>query len=113
MRQRIIIVPKDKTAEKALDFDEATKEQLIELLITEEEFLFMYQNGIIELINKEGKTNIDDFEDDSVTGKENLSEVIKALNSRVDLDANNELIQNVSTLFNEAIDRGTGVYFYF
>jgi len=113
MRQRVIIVPKDKIAEKALDLDEATKEQLIELSITEEEFLFMYQNGVIELINLEGKTNVDDFEDDSVTGKENLSRVIRALNSRVDLNTYNELSQNVSNLFNEAIDRNTGVYFYF
>ena len=113
MRQRVITVPKDKIAEKALDFEEATKEQLIELSITEEEFLFLYQNGIIELINQEGETNIDDFEDDSVTGKENLSKVIKALNLRVDLNVYDELIQNVSNLFNEAIDRDTGVYFYF
>tara|TARA_Y100000768_G_C23811926_1_gene602240 strand:- start:372 stop:713 length:342 start_codon:yes stop_codon:yes gene_type:complete len=113
MRQRVITVPKDKIAEKALDFDEATKEQLIELSITEEEFLFMYQNGIIELINKEGGTNIDDFEDDSVTGKESLGRVIKALNLRGNLNAHDELIQNVSNLFNEAINRGTGVYFYF
>lgn len=113
MRQRVITVPKDKIAEKALDFDEATKEQLIELSITEEEFLFLYYNGIIELINQEGETNIDDFEDDSVTGKENLSKVIKALNLRVDLNVYDELIQNISNLFNEAIDRDTGVYFYF
>ena len=115
MRQRVITVPKDKIAEKALDFDEATTEQLIELSIKEEDFLFMYQSGIIELINQEGGANIDDFEDDAVTGKENISKVIKALELKSNLrdHARHQLIQNVSSLFNEAFNRDTGVYFYF
>lgn len=115
MRHRIITVPKDKVVENALDFDEATPEQLIELQIKEEEFLFLYKNGIIEMINQEGNTNIDDFEDDSVTGKENLGKVIKALNLKDKLSNNPQyhLIQTLSNLFIEAQDRNTGVYFYF
>lgn len=116
MRQRTITVPKDKTAEKALDFDEAKKEQLIEISIEEEEFLFMYQNGIIELINTDGDANIDDFEDDFVRGKENLSKVIKALKLKENVKNNTQhqlIIQKVLSLFQEAFDRGTGVYFYF
>ncbi len=113
MRQRVITVPKDKASEKALDFDEATKDQLIELPIKEEDFLFMYQNGIIELINQEGGANIDDFEDDSIAGKENLNRVIQALNLKQGLvNSKRQLIQDILNLFEEALARGTGIYFY-
>ena len=115
MRKRVITVPKDKIAEEALDYDKADKEQLIELTIREEDFLFLYQSGIIELINREGDTNVDDFEDDSVRGKENLNKVINALSLKGNLGNNtqHQLIQNLSRLFAEASDRNTGVYFYF
>lgn len=112
MRNRVITVPKDKIAEMSLSFDKATKEQLIELSITEEEFLFLYQKGIFELINLTIGTNIDDFEDDAVTGKDNLSKIIRVLNLRGNLN-NNESIKSLSKLFYEAVDRDTGVYFYF
>lgn len=115
MRQRIIIVPKDKVAQEALDFDKATKEQLIELPIGEEEFLCMYNSGIIELINMKGNANIDDFEDDSVTGKVNLNMVINTLSLKESLGNNFQirLIQKLANLFREALERDTGVYFYF
>ncbi|WP_333818622.1 hypothetical protein [Ohtaekwangia sp.] len=113
MRQRVITVPKDKRAEEALDFNEATKSQLIELPIGEDEFQFMYQNGIIELINREGNSNIDDFEDDSVTEEDKLKRVIRALSLIENFENNGRLVQNISNLFKEALERGTGVYFYF
>ena len=45
-RRRIISVPKDKIAQRSLEFDEATEAQLIEISITEEEFL-LYIHKII------------------------------------------------------------------
>lgn len=115
MRQRIITVPKDKNAEEALDYDEAEKEQLIELSIEEADFQFLYENGFIELINKVGDTNIDSFEDDAVRGKEHLSEIVAAINRKEfsGIDSQYKLIQDIVSLFKEAIDRDTGVYFYF
>ncbi|NJK83587.1 MAG: hypothetical protein HC912_06965 [Saprospiraceae bacterium] len=113
MRQRIITVPKDKIAEKALDYNESVGSQLIELSVTEEDFQFMFQCGIIELVNREGEANIDDFEDDVITGKERLNRVITALRSIADSSVNNELIINVIRLFDEAKNRDTGIYFYF
>lgn len=115
MRQRIITVPKDKKAEEALDYDEAEKEQLIELSIEEEDCQFLYESGIIELINKIGDANIDDFEDDFVRGKENLSKIMIAINliEFSETDSQHKLVQKILNLFKEAIDRDTGVYFYF
>lgn len=115
MRRRVVTVPKDKKAEEALDYDKARQEQLIELSLEEADFYFLHQSGIIELINKIGDANIDDFEDDVVCGKENLNKIIAAiqLNEPPENDSNYQLVNNLLTLFKEAINRNTGVYFYF
>jgi hypothetical protein len=115
MRTRVITVPKDKKAEEALDFDIATEEQLIELALSEEEFYFLDRSGVIDLINSEGNTIVDDFEADSVTGTENLSKVIEALSSKEFAGNSSQLqvVQSVLTLFKEAFHRNTGVYFFF
>ena len=117
MRSRVITVPKDERAAEALDFGVAKKGQLIELALSEEEFFFLDQHGIISLVNREGDSLIDDFEDASVTGVENLLKVMKMLSSKVKKvskkRARCQLIQNLLTLFAEALGRNTGVYFFF
>ncbi len=116
MRERIITVPINSIAEESLNLNEASTDQLIELKIGEDEFHFLFQNEIIKLINKEGLTNIDDFEDDVVVGKRNIHKVIKVLElKKMNFsDVNHiELLENIINLFKEAFNRNTGIYFYF
>lgn len=115
MRERLIIVPIDKEAEENLDFDTATKDQLIELCLSENDFILLYNNRIIDLINKAGNTNIDDFEDDVVKGEKNLRNVILALNNILKSTDSDlfVLIKEILKVFEEAFARNTGVYFYF
>jgi len=117
MRSRVITVPKDRQAEEMLDFDIAKQEELIELVLSEEEFSFLDRNGIIDLINNKGNTLIEDFEDDSVKGIENLLEVIKALRFKLNefskKSSQSQLIQNILILLEEALKSNTGVYFFF
>ena len=116
MRRRVITVPIDKEAEKALDYDAAKPAQLIERYLSGEEYVFLETMGLISLINSEGDSNIDDFEDDSVTGLENLNRVLQALQQREeDLQTHQyyPVLQELISLFAEAIRRGTGVYFFF
>ena len=114
MRTRVIVVPKDKEAEAALDFDNATKEQLIEFYLTEEEFFFLYQEGIFELINDKGKTDIDDFEDASIVENSNLISVLEVFDVKIsDLTTNKCLTASLLNLFKEALSRKTGIYFFF
>ncbi|MFD1605366.1 hypothetical protein ACFSJW_02105 [Flavobacterium artemisiae] len=115
MRQKIITVPKDKKAEAALDYDEATKDELIELVLNVEEFKILSESGIFDLINDAGFSNIDDYESDQVRGKESITKVIKKLNSNKS-SFEKELLKKVEeiiNLFEEALIRETGVYFYF
>ncbi|NBB18478.1 hypothetical protein GVN20_03835 [Runella sp. CRIBMP] len=115
MKQRWIIVPIDKNAEQALDYNKATEEQLIESSLTPDEFVLLESLGIFQLINEEGSSNIDDYEDDFVSEEEAIKKVIKALRLKeatLDKDLL-PLVAKIRTLFEKALIRGTGVYFYF
>lgn len=115
MRNRVITVPKDKISEKLLDYAEANPEQLIEFEITEEDFCFLYRKNIINLINKHGAVNIDDYEDEHIIDKALLQKVIIELERiKVRLEMSEILIlEQVIKLFKEAVYRNTGVYFFF
>jgi len=115
MKQRVITVPKDKYAEKSLDYDEANENQLIDFHLTDTDFKLLWDNGLFTLINDAGNSNIDDYEDDSVKGVINIENVINALKVK-QVSIAGELVSSVEkirNLFEEALERGTGVYFYF
>ncbi len=110
-----IIVPNDKEAEAALDYDEAKDEQVIRLTLNDEDFLFLWKAGIFELINDVANANIDDFESEEITDTANIQKVITALISR-SLFADERLklhLQKITDLFEEALRRKVGIYIFF
>ncbi len=115
MVQRVIVVPKDRLAQELLERDEATDQQLLELYLSDEEFYFLYKQGIFELINQIAGSLIDDFEDDSVLEKEKILKIIESLNAQKAMFTNEwtVIIQKIVGLFEESLKRSTGVYFYF
>jgi hypothetical protein len=110
---KLIIVPKDKEAEDALEFDEAKEAQLIKLVLQDNEFYELHQNGIFELINSSANVNIDDFESEEVTDENQLSNVISDLMKKGVPENIKSKTEQIIFLFKEAIERRTGVYFYF
>lgn len=115
MNYKTIIVPKDKIAEKSLDTNEAQPSQLIELTISEEDFKELFSLGVFELINTSAKSNIDEYEDEFIDGEENMKNVINVLHKE-ELNTKTSLkdkISEIRELFEEALSRQTGVYFYF
>ena len=115
MRNKVITVPKNKFAEQVLNFNQAQKEQLIELYLNDEEFEILYKKKLFELINQIAETNIDEYEDDSVSGKEKIGNVLTRLNlENYSLDDEyNKLIKKIINLFEEAFNRDTAIYFHF
>lgn len=115
MKKRVISVPKDVEAARMLDYDRALSDQLIELELDEELFYLLWREQIFEIINEAGDSNIDDYEDDVVIGEGNILQVICALKLKENSinDELNELVVKIRHLFEEALRRGTGVYFFF
>lgn len=111
MKSRYIAVPKDKDAEVALDYARALPEQLFEIYMTPAEYEELDNNGVFDAINICGDAMIRDYEDDAITDLHKIQEV---LNSDVfDRPVSTNKLSELKVLFKEALQRQTGVYFYF
>lgn len=111
IKTRLITVPKDKDAEHALDYDEATAEQLIEIELNPTEFRELWLAGVFDVMNELTNAMIDDYEDAEIVKREELESV---LNSDVfTRNVATDKLAQIKVLFQEALDRGTGVYFFF
>jgi len=103
---KIIIVPKDKEAEVALDYDTATSEQIIELNLTDNEFENLWNQGVFDLINNFSNCNIDDYEDEHITDLDLIANSIQELKKT---DYNSDIIK----MFELALLYKTSIHFYF
>lgn len=115
MKKRFVTVPKNHEAEIALDLDEAKSEQLIEVALDGIEFKTLWENGFFESINSIANSNIDDYESESITESEYLNKVvISNIFTNKLFDENlSKKITEIRNVFFEAINRKTGVYFFF
>lgn len=104
---KIIIVPKNKEAEIALDYDTATPEQVVELNLTDDEFEKLWSEGIFSLINKLSNCNIDDYEDEHITDLDLIT------NSFHELKKVPNNPEEIIKMFEFAIMYKTSIHFYF
>lgn len=110
MERKTIVVPKDREAQIALNYDTATPVQLMELSLSQTEFKDLLKTGFFDLINKIAGVNIDDYEDERIEDKEKLE---KVLESGIFMTNSTGKVAQIRALFEEAVSRGTGIYFYF
>ena len=115
MNNRFITVPKDQKALIALDFDQASDDQLIEVILDEDEFNMLWNSGFFKHLNRLANAYIDNGEDESITNIEILKNLLKSDLFEMDFqDAKlNQTLKDIKNLFNEAIKHETGVFFFF
>ncbi|WP_312332269.1 hypothetical protein [Sphingobacterium sp.] len=114
MKNRYIVTPKDKRAEELLDFNEAGDHDLIQLVLSESQFYQLDACGVFSDLNNMLGCLIDDFEDEAITDKQQLEKGLKYLkNLRPKDDRTQKLMEEIICLFEEAVKRQTGVYFFF
>lgn len=109
--RKFITVPRDKEAEKALDYGEATDDQLIEVRLTDSEFDELWRAGVFDIMNEITEAMIDYFESAEIVEKEKLEKVLES--DAFDKNAVVDKLAQIKVLFQEALERGTGVYFFF
>ncbi|WP_129020225.1 hypothetical protein [Edaphocola flava] len=112
---KIITVPKDRNAMDALDFDQANENQLLELRISKEDFDDIWKVGLFQEINQIINSNIDIAEDESINDIESLQKLLDSnIFSRADYTPRQtEIINHLKNLIIAAVDRNTGIFFYF
>lgn len=104
---KIIVVPKNKEAEIALDYDTATSEQVEELNLTDYEFEKLWNEGVFTLINKVSDSNIDDYEDEHIT---DLDLIFSSYYELKKIPCSPE---EIIKMFEYAIKYKTSIHFYF
>ncbi|PUB24724.1 hypothetical protein C8J95_1202 [Elizabethkingia sp. YR214] len=104
---KTIVVPKNKEAEISLDYDTATPDQIIELILSNDEFDKLWSKGIFSLINRISQSNIDDFEDEHITDLNLIHSSFQEL-KKISND-----IPEVVKMFELALMFKTSIHFYF
>jgi hypothetical protein len=112
---KTICVPKSEDALKRLNYDQTIEGDLIEVILSEEVYNALLSTGIFVTFNTITGSNIDNFEDDSITDERALITVIES--GILDITryhyALEHIVIDLKLLFTEALKRRTGVFFYF
>lgn len=116
MSVRWIIVPLNKSAEAQLDLDQAKPGSIREYRLDETSFTCLWRSGIFDMINAETGSNIDNFEDDAITDPKQLRvgrALVDSMAKHCKDEACGTLLVVLTGLFDLALARKTGVFFYF
>jgi hypothetical protein len=107
---KLVAVPKTQEALRQLALDQAASSSLIEWVLTDLEFAELWQSGVFTKINGACGTMIDDFEAEHIVNIEELrhcAAVVSALKSL------SPALGQLDVLVQEALQRKTGIFFYF
>ncbi|HEM7132967.1 TPA: hypothetical protein U2I51_002439 [Providencia rettgeri] len=109
---KIITVPLSKEAMYRLDYNESVDGDLLELDLNDNQLYLLNKVNLFELINSNLGLNIDDYEDESLQDMSKLENLRDILNNVSNKD-NESIINSILLLVNTALDKKTGVFFYF
>ena len=109
---KYIIVPKTPEAQKRLDFDEASGEELIEICLDEQRFDLLWNSQLFSELNRTLGVSIDDYEDEHIVGKDQLERALRVTESFAER-YQHQLFSDVNEMIRAAITYDTGIHFYF
>jgi len=110
-----IIVPISNAAQTLLDVDQADSSDLCEETLTQDEFLALWNSGLLNEINDQCNTWIDEYEDASICAPENLNKLLTLLEAEMLKQKlpQNSGIDKLLSMAKRAKEHKTGIYFYF
>ncbi len=110
-----ICVPKDPEALHRLDYNQNISGDLLEVNLDDQDFEKLWQSDFFTSINVLTNSIIDIFEDEHIVEAEKLETVINSdlfENSKYDENIF-KIVGEIKELFKEALQRKTGIHFYF
>jgi len=111
MRQ--IVVPLDSAAMKRLDYDEAGDAELRTLELGDAAYDALWQCGIVEKLNDTLGTVIDDYEDESIEGEPSLQAAVSLVEDELESHPDCAPLRRLRELIGLALEKKTGIFFYF
>lgn len=109
---KYITVPLDDAAAKKLIYDEAESYELIELIFVQNELDELFSIGFFNRLNKILDINIDDFEDEAITDMRKLIIFRNFLKDWIK-EHPDDVYQQLLKLVSVAIEKETGIFFFF
>lgn len=111
--RRLVVTPKNKEAEKLLDYNEASDEQLYSLELKKPFFDELCNMKIFDNLNRIANVNIDDYEDEKIIDLKIISKIILYLNDKKFSKEFESDSSQFLQMFKYALENNTGVYFFF
>lgn len=110
---KCITVPVTPEAMNRLNYDQCQKGDLIEVIFDEHDYNELWGSGIIEILNNQLGKNIDDYEDENITGSDELLQCRIIISERINVVPSSVILEKLYSQVNLAIDCKTGVFFFF
>ena len=109
---KIISVPLSLDAMHRLDVDDSLPGDLEEIFLTDEAFRKLSNTGLFEELNSKLGKIIDEHEDESIQDQTDLTTSLKILEN---ISKKNDIedLYKINNLIKIAIDKKTGIFFYF
>lgn len=111
IRERFIRVPKDEKAMEDYNYGVQKKEQMEEMVLSEEQYKVLDDTGVFDIINEKCDIIIDDYEEE-VLELDKVPIALEVVNQLINDNANEELIK-LKKMLDLAITNKTTVGFDF
>ncbi|MEX6315796.1 hypothetical protein AB6G19_21170 [Providencia manganoxydans] len=109
---KLITVPLSKEAMHRLDYNESIDGDLLELELSDNQLHILNKVNLFEEINYKLGLNIDDYEDESLHDMNKIKKLNEILTSMINKE-NEHIINSILELSNAALNKKTGIFFYF
>lgn len=106
-----IVVPTSQEAQQRLDLDQCLPGDLEELALSPEQWALLSRSDLLPSLNRALGSLIDDYEDASIQGQAALATALSILMQAA--TPGDELIHTLIALNRLALERDTGLFFYF
>lgn len=100
---KTISIPTSKGAERRLDVGEESRNDLFELHLSKDDFNLLFSSGWVKEINAVTGSNIDEHEDDRITGPYDLTKV-RDISQSYSSSHQNKVFSDIATLSQKALE---------
>ena len=115
MKTKMISVPLTEQANKALYFGQDCNDKVMDVVLSQDEFDALWKDGVWDKINLECNLWIDEYEDENISGLDDITRLIELLKNIEVSDqpmarsGMNKLLEQLKV----AAEKRTAIYFYF
>lgn len=107
---KVISVPLSNSAMDRLYYDKTEDGDLLELFLTDNDFDILISTGFIQEVNSSLSINIDEYEDEEITEQSMLGK-IESITQKY--ESSSILFSKMHQLILVAIEKNTGIFFFF